>query len=853
MMMETSRADDLAGGLATGDKNARLKSLRAIKNSVIGSKREKTKHLLYLPTILEILSTDQDAEVLIQAAQAIGSFAAAPDGAKAVIDQGGVPKLLIALKHPDIRVIEASARALKLLYTKTTDISPVEVQQVLQTPGATTALVALLSSPTSPSIGESAAWIIAKCCEIDEQDAKVAFYNAGVLQPLVQLLQDSTHRNRQAAALTAITALTHNDLTACRNLLQHPMLVIDLLQCVKSSLETPRMRFTACVCLTNLLPALQSRFDSNSFLAVVGNGTSGTSVLPTREEVQDTVLPVLIRLLNEDTAHSSHHSLHPEKTSLTNKHKNSGSSGNITSILVRPPLSTTATSTMTATKALPPQKTTKNSVAAEVPGVLLNLLADNPSLQAAAIDADAILRLANLLRSPNTNNSGKMHSLLVLGMLTETVEHHRRKLVDSGALPAVAAALTDPDLSVRGAACCCMRSLSRSTRLLRCSLGSLSDIAAPLLELSRMTESEISNLAAATLANMAIEYSSIKDELLVLQGITRFVEMTEVEHNKKLQLYGVWGLSSVVYLSTDEVKSTVMKALPWSTVVEFLHGDDQDIKEKTLLLLRNLAHRGGGRGAGGATAATSSPPSTVLVWSQGQFLSTLLEALKTILASPAPPFPTVLSSLNKQFENALYCLVNIASGQQLDKDAVANLVLADLRPAFEAALAHPEESIREGGVWVIINLTYVQDSSFNSGEEEDGDGGVGGLEKRRQDLISMGIAEKLRVMKNEDSSMRVRERADTAWVQLLGGRRILIEEEEEEEGGEGGGGGGLSMEEIEQEVALGRLRGLRARNAMTGVIRIHDDEDAMDEDEDDFMDEEEEEEDPNAEDRFPHW
>ena len=120
-MKERLRAEELAGGLAASDPDARLKSLRAIKNSVIGNKREKTKHLSYLPLILDILSTDSDPSVLIQAAQAVGSFATAPDGAKEVVGQGGVPKLLKALRNSDPRVIEASVRALKLLYKVNND------------------------------------------------------------------------------------------------------------------------------------------------------------------------------------------------------------------------------------------------------------------------------------------------------------------------------------------------------------------------------------------------------------------------------------------------------------------------------------------------------------------------------------------------------------------------------------------------------------------------------------------------------------------------------------------------------------------------------------------------------------
>ncbi|KAL4524710.1 hypothetical protein Ndes2526B_g06900 [Nannochloris sp. 'desiccata'] len=809
-----TRADDLAGGLAAGDTDARLKSLRAIKNSVIGSKREKTKHLLYLPKILEILSKDQEASVLIQAAQAIGSFAAAPDGAKAVIDQGGIPKVLLALKYPDNRVVEASARALKLLYTKTTDISQKEVQQLLQTPGAITTLIALLSSKDSPSMSESAAWIIAKCCEIDEEDAKVAFCNAGALQPLVQLLEDTRQRNRQAAALSAVNALTYNDLATCRNVLKHQNVVFNLLACVKSSTEDPRMRFTACVCLTNLAPALVSRFTSGGG---GGGGGGGDSILPSREEVQETVLPVLVRLMMEDT---------PQHTHTLHHHERINSKQKTNSMLARPLPAALQPVATTKTAGVPK----KNLVAAEIPGILLQLLSKNPGLQASAVDADAILRLTSLLQAPTTSPKGRVNSLLVLGMLTETVESHRRKLVDCGALPAIAAALADPSLSVRGAACCCMKSLSRSTRLLRCSLGSLSDIATRLLELSKNSDSSISTKAAATLANMAIEYSAIKEQVLVLQGITRFVELTEIQNNKKLQLYGIWGLSSAVYLSSDEVKIAVMKALSWSKVVEFLHGNDQEIKEKTLLLLRNLAHRGGA-GAGAVAEAVAGPggksirPATVLEWSQGQFLPQILEALNSVLE---PPYPTLQSV--KQFENALYSIVNIASGHAADKDAVSNLVMADLRPAFQAALHHEEDSIREAAVWVVINLTYIQD-----GADDDTDGQQR-MEKRRQDLIAMGIAEDLMATRSGDRCMRVRERADTAYGQLSGSRRLVDDNEEEERRHL------ISWFNEEEGVIGGR------RVARTALFM--DNDDVMDEDVDeegDFMDEEEDGEDEDGE------
>ncbi len=109
-------------------------------------------------------------------------------------------------------------------------------------------------------------------------------------------------------------------------------------------------------------------------------------------------------------------------------------------------------------------------------------------------------------------------------------------------------------------------------------------------------------------------------------------------------------------------------------------------------------------------------------------------------------------------------------------------------------------------------------------------------------MISMGIADTLRTMRNEDASMRVRERADTAWLQLLGARRIVIEEEEEE-GGAGEGRVTLSAEAMGRFEMLPGHRGPRVQmiDPASAVVAM-DEELALREEveeEEDFMEEEE--------------
>jgi len=120
MKPERWKPEDLVEGLAKSDAELqdRLRHLKTIKNSIIGNRRQKQSYVKLgaVKIMLDIIAAEQNASVLVQALQAVGSFAASEDGARAVVDNGGVPKLLLTLNSDDERVVEAALRSLKLLY-----------------------------------------------------------------------------------------------------------------------------------------------------------------------------------------------------------------------------------------------------------------------------------------------------------------------------------------------------------------------------------------------------------------------------------------------------------------------------------------------------------------------------------------------------------------------------------------------------------------------------------------------------------------------------------------------------------------------------------------------------------------
>ena len=115
-----TRTEELVHRLRDGEGEARLEALRAIKNAVIGNYRQKQAFVKAgTPQLItNILSeaAEADVGVLIQAAAAVGSFAATEDGLRAVVDSGAVPQLLRALQSQDSRVVEAAVRSLKAVF-----------------------------------------------------------------------------------------------------------------------------------------------------------------------------------------------------------------------------------------------------------------------------------------------------------------------------------------------------------------------------------------------------------------------------------------------------------------------------------------------------------------------------------------------------------------------------------------------------------------------------------------------------------------------------------------------------------------------------------------------------------------
>ena len=144
--------------------------------------------------------------------------------------------------------------------------------------------------------------------------------------------------------------------------------------------------------------------------------------------------------------------------------------------------------------------------------------------------------------------------------------------------PGACAAVAAVSVPLHGIANCLAACLNPGAFAFSCR-GHLGDVelAAPLLALSADADVAVASQAVGTLANMAVDLSAVKEQLLRHEGVARFAALAE-SMQPQLRLHGVWGLSSVAYMSAPEVKQAIAAQLPWSSVAALLEDEEPDVR-----------------------------------------------------------------------------------------------------------------------------------------------------------------------------------------------------------------------------------------------------------------------------------
>ncbi|VAI04886.1 unnamed protein product [Triticum turgidum subsp. durum] len=236
------------GGRGEGGEgeHERVLALREIKNQIIGN---RTKKLLYLrlgavPAVVAALAKPgASPAALVQAAAAAGSFACGvDDGARAVLAAGAVGHLTRLLAHPDDKVVDACARALRMIYqSKQAPRFDVNNEKNMDF------LLSLLDSENE-NVTELAANIISYSCNSNTE--QLALCGAGVPQKLVSLFGGSM--NLRDACLESMTAVIRNNWEVASRFasMDHGKAFRSIVALIHD--RSPRTRLLACLCLIAL-------------------------------------------------------------------------------------------------------------------------------------------------------------------------------------------------------------------------------------------------------------------------------------------------------------------------------------------------------------------------------------------------------------------------------------------------------------------------------------------------------------------------------------------------------------------------------------------------------------------------
>ncbi|KAK4049403.1 Nucleolar GTP-binding protein 1 [Microbotryomycetes sp. JL201] len=322
---------------------------------------------------------------------------------------------------------------------------------------------------------------------------------------------------------------------------------------------------------------------------------------------------------------------------------------------------------------------------------------------------------------------------LCIACICSRSEAYRHSVLAAKLLPSIVRALSHPAAGVRAAACHCIRGLGRSVNVLRTSLVD-TGAAGPLCHLLRDDEDLlVQTTAAAAVSNLVLEFSPLR-QILIDRGCIPRLCLLAHKNDKSLRLNALWSLKNASYQSTSSFKRTLAAELGWSFLADLIEVEkDTTVVEQALGILRNLTC------TYGDDAVTGLDESEM---GEEKMLRLVEHALQ--------------STSQEIALQALYTVVNLATASESTKLAIA--ARTNLLRSIKLHLSSTHAETRSASVWCVINLCYVERSSFRRRPREI-------LDK----LKALGVDDELRRMSADETSLDVRERVRDAMEVFVGG------------------------------------------------------------------------------------
>jgi len=378
---------------------------------------------------------------------------------------------------------------------------------------------------------------------------------------------------------------------------------------------------------------------------------------------------------------------------------------------------------------------------AHVPHVLARLLAGKPELQKIAYDSNAIAQLTTWLQRAHSSGGAnataplppqqqqeegylKEGLLTAIGTISLNLEDARRAVIEAQGIATVVECLRDLGDGVRAAACLCAKSLSRSRKAIKSSLFE-AKIDRPLLGLLSDPCPAVQQRASATLCNLVLNFGPMKESILAAGGVRELALLSKSDDHV-LRLHSAWAIKNMLYKADRNLRERVMEELTWPHLFALLNDSEPGVQIQAVTIVRNLVF---------GKEADIEP---VVEYKNGAVLATLERILGPASGSSA-----------EMKQHAVYAVSNIAAGSEKHKERI--MESAVLNSILQCLRERQCSELRVAAIWVIINLTWQEESSDN----EDGSWPL--VKSRIDRLRQLGFEAQLESMK-EDTSLNVKDR-----------------------------------------------------------------------------------------------
>lgn len=619
---------------------------RTIKNAIVGNPTQKLLYLQHgvVRRLIACANLAQTEPLLAEhSVSALGSLAwYLPPADVASV----TTTLLSCLFSSHVRPVYAAARALKLLVRTPKPQPPLSstLSELIVVPNIAVRLVSLLAS-ADQGVAEVCTVIITGTTK-NLHHAEV-FNDAGAIPAIVHLLTHTLHDRCVEACINALTVLARHSAAVSCVLTTPPAIVPMIVPFIQAPIHS--LRLAACRLLTifHLSDHLPPALDVSVTSALV-------SLLTLCSSVQ---LPQTAQTLAQLVASSE-----PLQSVATK----AGAVIKLSSLLVSQE-SPTSPNRKGFVEKLQPKERSKYD----------ENMPDKSNSR-------AIVNGETIVAGDNPSPALRASVLSALAALGKDFDEARDAVISQNVLPVIMDGLTDKDTNIVQASVECLRSLSRSVKILRRDIARES-VGSSILCLLSCKEREIQRCASATLCNLVLEFSPVRATIIDKGGATILLNLLSSEDDE-VRKNCLWALKNLVFKADVLMKSAVLSSLKYDALRTLFADKEPIIRELAMTVVRNLA-------------CSASPEKhfeqldALFAVTGERIISLLSEALKCD------------STDIKMVEQALYVVCNIASGTEKHK---AYLLESDIPQLILQWTSHENERARIAAVWCTINLSWKE-------------------------------------------------------------------------------------------------------------------------------------------------